>query len=399
MDSHNPSKMPPLLLILPLFTLGLYGTMVNGFETGYFSILTATSGNLDNDPYVPGGPEPFDPRYTGSKALDTRMGILIGFFSGLINGERTWDVDLAYVWTMGMFFSGWALLSVEAHRRANRGRVVSWTNTFGNIVQSFSYALTIPSYLILHIFTTSPTTDDVSVPEGEVRHLPLSMTLAYIVPAVIMSLPTPSIIPAKLHYDITALWQIFPVLQFFIHRAMNIVCFPRAPRADNTTRTPKGVGKSLANHYRFVIFTAAVVHLPILLVSLTPASMAFGPVWLREMITQTTYNNVFVPYGVWSPPAVDLAKVAALGGENKADLSWLPGLTKHFLHYDIGCPTLAMVVWAGYNYRAVIGNGCGVGAGKMVAWLLAGGPVALATVLMWERDERLLRVIEGRKAQ
>lgn len=270
------------------------------------------------------------------------------------------------------------------------------TNTFGNIIQSFTYALTVPSYLILHLFTTSPATDDISVPEGEVRHLPLSMTLAYIVPAVIMSLPTPSIIPGKSHYDTTALWQVFPVLQFLIHRGMNFVCFPRKY---NTATTQYGVGKSLANHYRFVIFTSVVVHLPIFLVCLTPSSMPFGPAWLRGMITQTTFSNVFVPYGVWNPPAVDLAKVAALGEENKADLSWLPGLTKHFLHYDIGCPSLAMVVWAGYNYMASVGKGGCVGIGKMVGWLLAGGPVALATVLMWERDERVSRGREGKKAQ
>ncbi|KAK4176142.1 hypothetical protein QBC36DRAFT_329911 [Triangularia setosa] len=394
-NNHNPSRIPPLLLILPLFALGLYGTMVNGFETGYFSILTATSGNLGGGPYVPGGPESFDPRYTGNKAIDTRMGILIGFFSGLINGERKWDVDLAYTWMMGMFFSGWALVSVEAHRRANKGRLISWTSTFGNLVQTVSYALTVPSYLILHLSTTSPATDDVSIPEGEVRHLPLSMTLAYILPAVLMSLSTPSMIPGKLHYDMTALWQIFPVLQFFIHRGLNFVCFPRAA---STTKT-KGVGKSLANHYRFVIFTSVLVHLPILLVSLTPASMAFGPVWLRDMISQTTFSNVFVPYGVWNPPVVDPVKVAALGGDNKAELSWLPRLTKHFLHYDIGCPTLAILVWAGYNYRVAVGNGGGIEMGKLVGWLLVGGPVALATVLIWERDEGFLSGRNGKKAQ
>ncbi|KAK0726475.1 hypothetical protein B0T21DRAFT_350605 [Apiosordaria backusii] len=394
-NNHNPSRIPTLLLILPLFALGLYGTMVNGFETGFFSILTATSGNLDGVPYVPGGPEPFDPRYTGNKAIDTRMGILIGFFSGLINGEKNWDVDLAYIWTMGMFFSGWALLSVEAHRRANKGRVISWTNTFGNLVQTVSYALTVPSYLILHLFTTSPATDDISVPEGEVRHLPLSMTLAYIVPAVLMSLPTPEIIPGKLHYDMTALWQIFPVLQFLIHRGLNFACFPRT---GNTPKS-KGVGKLLANHYRFVTLTSVLVHLPVLLVSLTPASVAFGPAWLRNMIAQTTFSNVFVPYGVWNPPVVDLVKVAALGGDNKADLSWLPGLTKHFLHYDIGCPTLAILIWAGYNYKTAAGQSGGIGIGKLVGWLLVGGPVALATVLMWERDERILRGKDGKKVQ
>ncbi|KAK4197672.1 hypothetical protein QBC40DRAFT_285176 [Triangularia verruculosa] len=393
-NNHNPSRILPMFLILPLLALGIYGTMVNGFETGFFAILTATSANLDNGAYVPGGP-PFDPRYTGNKAIDTQLANLIGFFSGLINGERKWDVDLAYLWTMGMFFSGWALVSVEAHRRANRGRVISWTNTFGILVQIFSYLLGACSYLIVHLFTTSPATDDASVPDGEVRHLPLSMTLAYIMPMVLMSLPTPSIIPGKFHYDMAALWQIFPILQFLIQRGLNFACSPRS----DSSKQANGIGKSLANHYRFVIFTAVLVHLPVLLVSLTPASMAFGPVWLRDMITETTFSNVFVPYAVWNPPVVDPVNVAALGGDNKAELSWLPGLTKHFLHYDIGSPTLAILVWAGYNYRAAARNGGGIGIEKIVGWLLVGGPVALATVLMWERDERIARARDGKKGQ
>lgn len=93
---------------------------------GYFFILIVIFGNLDGVFYVFGGLEFFDLCYIGNKVLDICMGIFIGFFSGLVNGERNWDVDFVYVWIMGMFFFGWVLVSVEVYWRVNRGRVVSW---------------------------------------------------------------------------------------------------------------------------------------------------------------------------------------------------------------------------------------------------------------------------------
>lgn len=127
--------------------------MITGFTNGFFAALT----RIKTDPsVVQGGYEPKE-EFTGVKAVDQVLVMLVTFFAawldaggpmegttweeetweapwleGLVKRRegmqrgRTWDVDVPLWMAMVQFAGAWALVSVEGARRGNQGRVVGW---------------------------------------------------------------------------------------------------------------------------------------------------------------------------------------------------------------------------------------------------------------------------------
>jgi hypothetical protein len=104
--------------------VGIQGTFVAGFQDGYFPFL----GQLNNErpyqaPYHP--PNPI-PRYTGIKAVDDQLVILVGFFAAMFLDERPYETRLLLLWLFGQFAAIWTVLLLEGVRRGNRGKIISW---------------------------------------------------------------------------------------------------------------------------------------------------------------------------------------------------------------------------------------------------------------------------------
>jgi hypothetical protein len=124
------------------------------------------------------------------------------------------------------------------------------------------------------------------------------------------------------------------------------------------------------------------VWLPLLAVALTPAS-AVPPAW-APFFTEVTFWDAIVPKWVSERPSVAQTVAAGLS-------SPLAPLSGFFIQYDINCGNLALVIWAAYQYRAALPSASLVGLVlKSLIWLVIGGPAAVATVLLWERDEAVL---------
>lgn len=105
---------------------GAYGAMGTGLRNGLFESITKSAGRDVQDRYFPTGPAPYKMTYTGIEAVDDLLVTLVGFFTYIIDGPRTWDIVLVYWYLMSQLCAGWMLLSMEGMRLGNAGRLASW---------------------------------------------------------------------------------------------------------------------------------------------------------------------------------------------------------------------------------------------------------------------------------
>lgn len=144
-SSHAPSRFPIFLFssflslssfqavimsriltsgaLAALCALGYYGVFGPAIYNGLFPAILKTS---VPPKYCPGGPAPFQTRYTGIAVVDDQFGLLICFLTIVLQGPRTLDITLVSAYLGLQFFAGWVLVCLEGLRHGNRGRIVSW---------------------------------------------------------------------------------------------------------------------------------------------------------------------------------------------------------------------------------------------------------------------------------
>lgn len=206
-------------------------------------------------------------------------------------------------------------------------------------------------------------------------------------PAALMSLPSPSVLSAGAHYTWLSIWQIFPITHTFyqfLDRVGHRLLAEGTPPKDTHAKARALVARA----HRFALYLCIIPRTVALVVALTPASLA--PETLKPIFEQVTLESLLVPYWPWnSPMAGDPASCAG-----KLEL------TKLFLQWDVACGGLAILAWAGFVclvaqpergfLRDVLP--------KVLTYGMVGGPVAVATVLVMERDAAVLgRAAKGRK--
>jgi hypothetical protein len=282
-------------------------------------------------------------------------------------------------------------------------------------MQNISYTITTPLWLFAHLITSPvskpfPSTHANSVlliSPLDLRILPLSITLSYLLPSILMALPSPYYFHPTTHQRLLALWQAFPLLTILIHRllrstthSLTTYFFPRDPNA--RPPTPQGASYlANAKHvYRFVLTLCIATHLPIILLTLLPTSLfpssLTTPSMLLTLASQTP-SSVFLPYFPVPSTRVDLAKGV-----------------QTFLQWDLYIGSVAFVLWATLLYRNATTEKTIVDPNtslpiyrellvgerrrdmgirwrglvwKVSGWGLIGGPVGATAVLLWERDE------------
>jgi hypothetical protein len=282
-------------------------------------------------------------------------------------------------------------------------------------MQNISYTITAPLWLFVHLITSPvskpfPGTHANSVlliSPLDLRILPLSITLSYLLPSILMALTSPYYFHPTTHQRLLALWQAFPLLTILIHRLIRSTThrlttyfFPR----DLNSRPPTPQGASyLANAkhvYRFVLTLCITTHIPIILLTLLPTSLfpssISAPSALLTLASQNP-SSVFLPYFPFPSTRVDLAKGV-----------------QTFLQWDIYIGSMAFVLWATLLYRNATAEKTIVDPNtslpiyrellvgerrrdmgirwrglvwKVFGWGLLGGPVGATAVLLWERDE------------
>lgn len=242
-----------------------------------------------------------------------------------------------------------------------------------------------PIYLIIHLLTSPVSSPNAppsafAIPTQDLYVLPLSVTGAFIVPTVMMSLPAPSKIPVAAHYTWQAIWQIFPITQSVSHSLYKRLTAPLAFKPNFHAQ--------LDDTYRALALLCFVPQTALLAVAATPAHLVPAALLslnitglTRELFAEITLARAFVPHLPWASPVVTgpVSKITAAG---------LPELVKMFLQWDIYLGGTAVLVWAAFVYSVARPERSFVFGTfpKMVVYTLLGGPVGAATMLLWSRD-------------
>ncbi|KAJ4402645.1 hypothetical protein N0V85_005266 [Neurospora sp. IMI 360204] len=260
-------------------------------------------------------------------------------------------------------------------------------------VQLLSYTIVGPIYFIIHLFTSPVASgsdvDALTVNEGEMAVLPVCITMAFLVPAFMMGLPSPRIIPQAEHQNWMATWQVFPILQanlmFFLKSLFGSSGAGAEGNSNRVTTGRKPAGTSPV--YKFIMTICGVAQLGFLAIALTPptalpASLAASYPWLSAILREVNIGSA-IPRALWDPPSIDVSSL------EKIWMAWLAPLAKHFLQWDVYSGNFALLTWAAYQcWAAAVGGGKRFG--KALGWFVLGGPVATAAYLLWERDEAVV---------
>lgn len=251
------------------------------------------------------------------------------------------------------------------------------TGVLGFIFQRVTYTICVPTWLIMHLLTSpisssAVTATDLSVDAADLWSLPLDLIAAYIVPTIMIALPSPGLVSASFHYTWNVIWQFFPALQSIYHW----VCTRLVAPSRNVKITTKTI-------YRLVLGVSILSQFAIyahVFSSVPPTD------WAR------TLGQVFLPYWAWNSPVVGEEATQVAGGQGLADL------VKLFLQWDVYSGCMALVVWACHVYLVALPDKTKRlhvllpgGVFQVAFYLLLGGPAAAAAKLLWARDEILGR--------
>lgn len=272
--------------------------------------------------------------------------------------------------------------------------VLTRTGTFGFIFQNITFTVTVPIYLIIHLLTSpnsfTPTADALALDASDLSVLPLSVAAAFVVPSVLMALPSPARLAPAAHYDWLALWQVFPVAQTLYHGVLRRVISSSASTA--RAASPRQTD----NLYRAVAALSFVPHTALLaLAAVPPRAVPDAALALlaRVGVTRDTFAHVtlaraFVPTWPWASPVVQVAGGRMVGGRG---VEALTGLVQLFLQWDVYVGGLAVLAWAVFVHSVATSaapqsQSRGVLLLRVLLWTAFGGPVGAATMLLWERD-------------
>jgi hypothetical protein len=264
----------------------------------------------------------------------------------------------------------------------------------GFIFQNITFTVTIPLWLFLHVLTSpvakpflgSHANNVLLISTLNLKILPGAIILGYIIPTVLMALPSPSVTSPFEHQKYVALWQPFPVWCVAIQTAIRYVCNivgGTVPEGDSNKDKLTSLGTSylkFAWHvYRFIIGLCLITHLPALLISILPPTAFPNSTPLLQSLSQHSFAEVYVPY---FPTLTHQVPNFATG-------------VHVFLQWDLYIGSSAMLLWGVLLHRNVTGLLEGRGKdgmiwmktlGKIGLWTVLAGPTGALAVLLWERD-------------
>jgi hypothetical protein len=282
----------------------------------------------------------------------------------------------------------------------------------GFILQNISFTVTVPLWLLIHIifspvakpFPGTHANSMLLIPTWDLKVLPYSIILGYILPTILMALPSPTFVWPEIHQRYIALWQAFPIWTVIAHIILRSAgqWFKRkaaGKKSDSNSQTPQGASYlGNAKHiYRFVLGLCISTHVPVLLLAIFPAHIIENPSSTLAHLAQNTLNSIYVPY---FPYPLDY------------QISSLAEGVHTFLMWDLYVGSAAFLLWSVLLYRNAtmekrivdptsslpIYRGLLLGGGKkgtgesrrllakIGTWTVVSGPIGAVTVLLWERD-------------
>lgn len=397
---------PVKIMLAILSAAGFYGTWILLINNGTAEMMAHIR---DIGPrLLPGTKEVLKTSYTGFGWIDYQLTVLTCFFYGLVDGSMP-QASLQAFHFAGQFPAAYIIAMMEGMRKGNRGKLVtlyvlyerssSFTTLpltvisvmiWGVLVQNMAYAVFMPLYLLLHLSTsstvTSPTPTNIAIEIPKLSSIPISMTLGYVVPSILMALPAPSVISFETKQYAIAIWQAFPIWVELFQQAISTYVFLRTfdvidrfspPTMDTNVR----VSTALTTVYVFALALAGLTHIPT--ITLTAVSVFFPDLFALEYKGVFDPKRVFIPAGI--SPATKMSTIAA-GALN-------------LMQYDEFIGSAALVIWSAVLFMNACSmkkrfDGWLILVGEIVVLTTVAGPVGCAVALIWARDELVLSEVE-----
>ncbi|KAK4940217.1 hypothetical protein LTR10_019646 [Elasticomyces elasticus] len=368
----------PALILLGGYCLHGFST-ANGLFPAVESLKSKhqlpSSGSLISKPSFPNS-------FTGLDPPDGILATLLLFFWPLLDGANPGASLFSFLFAG----QGVALLSaivLEASRKANKGRIISFTTVYGILFQCLGAGLVAPLYLTIYLFTSPLVTSAAAltpaalfIDEGLFTGHIFGVSLGYIVPTVLMTLPQPDVLPLDTKITAIVLWQLFPIWTSTITYVTKLVVGSRTPSANQPDAQTKQISM-LRTVYKLSLAVSVPTHIAGWTLSLS--TMLLPNLFNVQTVQEFHPLNVFVPPNPFSD--VKIGSVAQ--GSH-----W-------FLQYDYVVTAAAYLLWASASRYAVgvknaKGDSGGFGIGAfldIIGRCVLMGPYSAALTLLWDRDE------------
>jgi phosphate starvation-inducible membrane PsiE len=257
--------------------------------------------------------------------------------------------------------------------------------TFGFFIQNITFVVTAPWWAFIHILTSpaaapfpgSFSSNVLAISKLDLAILPVSIILGYLVPSILMTLPSPAVVSAIQHQQAIALWQPFPIWCVIFQISLRYVGSIFVGSKESATKTPHislaaSYVSSAAHVYRFIIGLCMITHLPALAIALLPYSNFSNSHPIVQNLAKAEFAATYIPY---LPVLTTQVESFAAG-------------VHAFLQWDMYIGATAMLVWGIYLHQnAAKEKSVAKLLGKVGVWTLLAGPSGALAVLMWERDE------------
>lgn len=255
---------------------------------------------------------------------------------------------------------------------------------WGLIIQRGTFAVFMPIHLAIHL-STSPTVSSRKAKDFAVRipsllSIPISLAIGFIVPAVALALPAPSILTYDQKQNWIAAWQVFPIWVEVLQETFSFLFAKLSSSRPQSSQPSRDLDiqtiKALRMVYIFVLIIAGITRITTLSLSLT--SVLFPSIFTPE------HRGVLNPSNVFQPASISPSKMMASVGEGAAQL----------LLYDEVCGSAALLVWSiallvtKYSETRPL---CLATTAKILAssavLVPLFGPCGCAVAFTWARDE------------
>ena len=245
-------------------------------------------------------------------------------------------------------------------------------------MQNLTFGVVIPIYLIIHL-STSPTVASkqvtdylIDVPDA-LTVLP-AMFIGYIVPAVLMSLPSPSVLSFYRKQVFIAIWQCFPLSVGILQQTFSFIISVIDNRGLNHQDRQRRSIQTMRVVYAILVVCGAINQLSTFQFGAT--INAFPRLFAPEFQTTWNFRSVFVPNSITPANKVDSIGSGCL----------------LLLQYDELFGDISMCLWAfvmfmqaRINTKRSLQIVRHIAIGYLVAALA--GSLGFVVAAIWARDE------------
>ena len=249
---------------------------------------------------------------------------------------------------------------------------------WGIAVQTISFGVAIPVFLILHLSTspicTSLQAADYLVDVPDVVSILPAMVIGFALPTVLVALPAPAILPHDRKQLFIALWQFFPLSVSVLQQGTSFILKALARSRTIPTGSQRQSMRALRVLYAMLLVAAAFSQIST--IQLVAISNMFPGWFTLEYQRMFRFFDVFVP--------------KAIAASTKMDSI---GSGAHLLlQYDELIGSTSMVLWSLAQF-AQIRERTGRSPDMLRVGILSlstlaiTGPLGLTVALVWARDE------------